>query len=250
MDDSFDSAPATRSLIKPIWAVNWLPHLRPRSVQHSLAPDAPAALRPVARARMQVDESDAAHLLCAQLRLRWFNAPNRRMLSIASVDPREPDDPIASRVVLASAHAGQKTLLVDADIRTTAPSGLLARDRTSAGLCSLLERRASPTEAIVPGSVPGLWLLPAGTPGQSPEKLFANGDLKQVLQEAAKGFDMVLIVTPRIGAYADSLVISEAVGGALFTVQRNHTSASRLKEAASQLRSMDVTIVGAVFTDI
>ena len=168
MDESFETYPASQVPSRRLWVANWLTRFKPYSEQPALTPHAPAASRQAARTRIDVDDGDSAHLLRAQLSLRWFNAPNRRMLAIVSTDPRKDADALCCRLAVASAHAGRKTLLIDANLREPATADWMTAERSSGGLGALLASKASPSESVVPSDTPGLWLLAAGSSSRAP----------------------------------------------------------------------------------
>jgi Mrp family chromosome partitioning ATPase len=53
-----------------------------------------------------------------------------------------------------------------------------------------------------------------------------------------------------MSAYADALIVADVIRGALVTVRRHQTRAVDLSHAGTELRSIGVAIIGAVFTDV
>ena len=194
------------------------------------------------------DDGESLRLLYSQLQLIWFNSGERTVLALIDAGARAQQASVAARLAKTSAAAGERTLLIDADLRAPRLHTLFDVENTL-GLSSVLARDASLDDALVPTRFDALTILPAGPACARPEGLLSKARIAQMLSELAGKFDVVLIDTPGTRAHADAQIIASAAGGALVTVQRHRTRARALAQLATDLRSVEAAIVGATFVE-
>lgn len=184
--------------------------------------------------------------LRTQLMIRWSNAsPGQRALVIASPGSGEGRSYIAANLAVAVSQLGERTLLIDADLRKPRQH-LIFNIPDRAGLSAVLSGRAD-RSAVAP--VPGfgtLWLLPAGAPPPNPQELLSRQNLAALLQELRGDFDVILFDTPPAKRYADVQSVAFRAGSALVLARKDHT---RLDDATGVIRELSDTgarVVGTV----
>jgi protein-tyrosine kinase len=220
---------------------------------HARAPlfgpvEAPRSCRDGTLPTFTEDNDGSMPLLRAQLALRWFNDPRHRALAIVSADARDERSVVAARLALACTRAGDRTLLIDADLRTPSAHSMFGMSN-DAGLASVLAGDENLRDCVLATSLDGLSILSSGQASVPPENLLTKARLSQLLEHAARDFDVILIDTPHMLAFPDAQSIAAATGGALATVRRNQTPARALGSLATELRGIGVTIVGSVFIE-
>jgi len=206
----------------------------------SLSREVVTAFKPFTR------PAEEMRALRSQLMLRWFNNdPLRRVLSIVSQRPKDGRSYMAANLAVVFAQQGQRTLLIDGDLRQPRQSELFHTPH-SAGLAGILSGRVG-TEVITPiRGLPGLCVLSAGAPPPNPQELVGMPVFSDLLGRVSTDFDVVLIDTPAADTYADAEVISARTGAALL-VARKHKSLLRGTSALTrQLQDSGVAVVGSV----
>jgi protein-tyrosine kinase len=176
--------------------------------------------------------------LRTQLQIRWYNAgATRRALAIASPGAGEGRSYVAANLAVAFAQLGERTLLVDADLRAPRQH-LLFGAPASDGLSALLAGEAD-LRALVPLADFGpLWLLPAGARPPNPLELLARPALPGLLHDLRAEFDVVLFDTPPARRCADAQCVAFRAGHALVLARRHHT---RLGDAGAVVRELGDT---------
>jgi non-specific protein-tyrosine kinase len=200
-----------------------------------------------------------------------LNAPHRslRVLVVTSASAGEGKTFVASNLAIALAQAGQRVLLVDADLRRPAMHRVFGVSNTL-GLVDALRRAARlpaaiaaspteppPAEASEPAPVPGvvassidnLWLLPAGTPPRNPGELLSSTALGQLIQEFTAQWDTVILDTAPIGTVADTLLLAKQASGCLLVARWGRTRRAALGGAIAALRGLGRPLVGVVLND-
>jgi protein-tyrosine kinase len=149
---------------------------------------------------------------------------------------------IATGLALALAEEGNRTLLVDADLRTPVLHKLFALD-PAPGFADLL--LANDLADLRPVQVTGhLYTLPAGTAGRSPAVLFRLPAIGRVTRALAQQFDVVIYHISGQWTMPDALVFAPNVGAAIFTIRAGRDSADQIRRMKEPLERAGVQILG------
>lgn len=187
--------------------------------------------------------------LRSQLMLRWFDTgAERRGLAIVSAGHLEGRSYLAANLAIVFSQLGERTLLVDADLRTP-KQHLLFNLGTHAGLSDMLAGRAGPEAVVGINSLRDLSVLPAGAIPPNPQELLGRHQFSSLLQSLGESFDVIIIDTPAANAYADAHTVSVRVGAALLVARQDSSSMPQLAHLTQGLREFGVTVLGSVLND-
>src|SRR6266513_3107167 len=188
--------------------------------------------------------------LRTQLLIRWSNAGiGHRVLAVVSPGAGEGRSYVAANLAVVFSQLGERTLLIDADLRTPRQHRIFnVPDRI--GLSAVLSGRAD-RGAVVPVSEFGsLSLLPAGARPPNPQELLSRSALAALLAELRTEFDVILFDTPPAKLYADAQSVAFRAGSVLVLARKDHT---RLIDTTGVIRELSDTgarIVGTVFNSL
>jgi non-specific protein-tyrosine kinase len=147
------------------------------------------------------------------------------------------------------AAAGQRTLLVDADMRRPAQHSLFQRTAT-AGLSDMLlvsgRDEAPELDQRYRTDHLNLWLLPSGTPPPNPSELIASRHTTPLLRSLERQYEMTVIDSPPIDLVTDSLSLAGNVSATLLVIEAGRTNARDARLAVERLRSVGANVVGVV----
>jgi polysaccharide biosynthesis transport protein len=172
-----------------------------------------------------------------------------RSVMVTSTRPGEGKTLVASNIAISLAQAGQRVLLIDADLRRPAVHenfGIQAQP----GLSNVLVSDAKASEAVRKGSVPGLWILPAGRTPPNPAELLGSQRFKDFLTTLGEHFDWIIVDSPPVMAVADASVVAHTCTGVLFVVGAEMTSRHAAQVALDQLESSRAKFIGAVLNRV
>ena len=182
---------------------------------------------------------EALRALCAQLLEHWF-AAGRPLLPLISLRPGDGRTTLATELAQRFAAMGERTLLVDADLR--APSlharfGLPNRR----GLADLLDGR----DVQLAAARENLALLAAGAVREDPLELLSRERLRHFLAAAARPFRVVLIDTPAAERGPDLEMFAALAKGALLVVRpgEDGTCLARLRAHLARCAAVTVATV-------
>jgi protein-tyrosine kinase len=196
----------------------------------------------------QNDMVEPLRVLRSQLTHRWFNDISHKALAVTSPGRGEGRSWLAANLATVFAQIGERTLLIDADMRHPRQH-LLFNLNNSVGLSSLLTGRAGKEAASRIHPQLRLFVLPAGIIPPNPQELLGRPVFDLVLERFADQFDIIIIDTPAATETADAQIVSRRVGGALMLARRGVTRQSQLTAATQTLVQTGVSVVGSVFNE-
>ena len=189
----------------------------------------------------------------SQLMLRWFNTdPLHKVLAIVSPGEGDGRSFIAANLSIVFAQQGQRTLLLDGDMRAAPSTGQqsLFKLGKSPGLSGILAGRATLEAAAMPvPSLPGLAVMPTGALPPNPQELLGRPEFGQLLGNAAQRFDVIIIDTPADNDFSDAEIIAVRAGAALMLARKNKSLLPNVALLARRLQEGGVALVGSVLND-
>jgi receptor protein-tyrosine kinase len=186
----------------------------------------------------------------SQLMLRWFDAEiGHKTLAVVSASRADGRSFTAANLAVVFSQLGERTLLIDADLRNPSQHQLF-RLENKLGLSSLLAGRAELAEAItrIPGLI-DLSVLPAGATPPNPQELLARPVFNALMATVAGQYDIVIVDTPAGAETADSQTIAARTRGAVVVARKDMSSAPALQAFVTSLQHSGVAVVGAVLNN-
>lgn len=129
------------------------------------------------------------------------------------------------------ASNGKKVLIIDADMRR----GVLHGD-AEFGLADVLIGRATLETAVSERNEKNLFVMGSGKAKIMASELLRSDALKNLLNEARKKFDIVLIDTPPLSLVTDAELISPCVDYTLMVLHYARHSMAEIKETVEKLK--------------
>ncbi len=187
--------------------------------------------------------------LRSQLMLRWFDADSeRKAITIVSPENGDGRSWMAANLAVVFSQLGERTLLIDADMRRPRLHAMFGVDN-KAGLSSILAGRAGIEAIQRVAALLDLSILPAGATPPNPQELLNRPAFSQLLAQATESFDVIIIDTPPTFAYSDAQTTAVRASGALVVARKNVSRSSRLRSCAEMLVEASATVVGTVMND-
>jgi len=170
-----------------------------------------------------------------------------QIVLLTSAQPAEGKTTSSFAVASSFARMGKSVLLIDADLRRPSLHRRIGYGNER-GLSTLLTSHEPLGAVLQPSGQENLTLLTSGAIPPSPTELLSSIRLEQILQEAAKQFQLVVIDSPPILGLADAPAMAALADGVLFVVEADRSRRGSLKTALRRLRSMRPVLLGAVLT--
>lgn len=214
------------------------------SDRKSVSEEVVAAYRPFSA------EVEQVRAIRGQLMLRWFDrAEHRQMLAIVGSGRFEGRSHLAANLAVVFAQLGERTLLIDGDMRNPRQHSLFMLEN-KLGLSTLLAQRSREEAIVRITDLVGLSVLPAGPVPPNPSELLYRQEFHELLVHVQASYDVVLFDTPCLSVGDDAAMIALSAGAALAVARSTHTRKAAFDDMVSGLSSAGVAVVGSVLNDV
>lgn len=168
-----------------------------------------------------------------------------KVFVVTSALPGEGKTTTAVNLALTLAQAGQKTLLIECDLRRPKATASLGLDG-SVGVTTVLLGKVSLDDALQEYGSTGLAVLASGAVPPNPAELLQSRAMTELLSRCRDQFDTIIIDAPPLLPVTDAALISTQADGAILVVAHGRTTRDQLAQAAQRLEAVDAGLVGTV----
>lgn len=195
--------------------------------------------------------SEAFRALRTALLLSQPDHPPQVIL-VTSALPREGKTTAAANLAVTLAQLGDKTVLVDADLRKPGVGRLLNLGTGKyAGLSSYLAGVSTLELVTVPHpAIPNLAAIPTGPLPPNPADLLSSHKLAEAIAELRKKYKFVVIDSPPIMAATDAVILSVQADGVLLVVRSGETPKEAFTRTRDLLTSVKAHLLGVVLNAV
>jgi protein-tyrosine kinase len=186
--------------------------------------------------------------LRSRLVVDWLNQTKNNVLAVVSPDQGDGRSWLAANLAVVFAQAGERTLLIDADMRRPRQHQLFNLS-DSLGLSALLTGRAGKETAHRIHPELRLFVVAAGVLPPNPQELLTRPVFEVVINKFAAQFDVVILDTPAARPSADAQIVAARSGSALVMARRNRTGEVALQSTVQSLVDSRVRVVGSVINE-
>jgi len=171
-----------------------------------------------------------------------------RTLVVTSAGPGEGKSTTAANLAIVMAQAGNKVVLIDADLRkptqhkrwkvpnTVGLTGALLMDELSENLDYLL----------TPTQVENLWLLTSGQLPHNPSELLGSHKLKELTEFLLRDYDILIFDSPPALAVTDPVVLARNMDGVIVVVDSGSTREPALVHVLTEMEKVNANVIGIV----
>jgi tyrosine-protein kinase Etk/Wzc len=192
---------------------------------------------------------EAVRSLRTSLHFARLEAKNSIVL-ISGSSPNAGKTFVSSNLAAVIAQAGQRVLIIDADMRKGTLHKALGASQTP-GLSDVLVGKATLDAAIrtVPG-LESLSYISRGDVPPNPSELLMHRNFTELLETVEKQFDLVIIDTPPILAVTDAAIIAHHAGTCLLVARFGLNQPKELALARKRFEQNNVQLKGAIFNAV
>ena len=175
-----------------------------------------------------------------------LSSPDRppKSILVSSMMPGEGKSLVAANLAATLTLAGQRVLLIDADMRKPRQHKLFKLNNREGGLSTYLAGAGSIVELTSPLS--SLFIIPAGPLPPDPSELLSSARFKELLGQLQHKYDIIIIDSPPIISVTDSLIISSVVDGVIIVTRAAATPYNVVEKGIKSLTDVRAKILGMV----
>jgi protein-tyrosine kinase len=167
------------------------------------------------------------------------------LLLVTSAVPGSGKSLTAANLAVSLAQNGQRTILVDADLRHPSVHKIFGLPNLN-GLTTALARGGERTDHLQPAPLKELGILTSGPLPPNPAELLASQAMRDLLADLTEGTDVVVIDSPPVVGLADSVILANRVDGVLYVARVGFNSRKVDQKAIELLRSANARMLGVV----
>lgn len=195
-------------------------------------------------------EGERLRSLRSQLQLRWFDETGKNgSLAIVSPHRGEGRSYLAANLAVTFAQAGERTLLIDADLHNASQHRLFKLEN-SAGLSNLLAGQVQDGMVQFIEGIQGLAVLPSGPLPPNPQELLARSVFQRVLEQSCSTFSVVIVDTPAMEEGIDATLLARATRGAIAVARTNLTRTDSFADVTAMVTEVGARVIGSVLVDV
>jgi capsular exopolysaccharide synthesis family protein len=175
------------------------------------------------------------------------------LLVVTSAQPSEGKTTVLANLAVATARAGKRTLLIDADLRKPRLTALL-KMRGREGLAAVIQS-AGDLETVARANIRRTTLecldvLPCGPRPANPAELLSSQRFSELLAWAESAYDQVFIDSPPALATSDAALIGRITGAVLLVVQPAKSTRRMVLRTIEQFQLLRIPVVGIVLNRV
>ncbi len=179
-----------------------------------------------------------------------------KLILVTSAIPSEGKSLISANLAYSCANHGRKTILVDFDLRRP---GLhkFCNLENSKGLLTLvndvgqkgagIEERVS---EVLTEVHPNLFVLPSGGKTRAATEMLEHEDFSVLIDLLKRNADVIIIDSPPVGLFPDSLAIARKVDEVLFVTRYGKVSRKIVKSLIGSIHDTGANLLGIILNDL
>lgn len=181
-----------------------------------------------------------------------FSSPEDKPLKtilITSASPQEGKTTITINLGIVFAHANEKILILEADMRKPRIGSSLGIDDKE-GLSSFLAGTATLDIAIKRTPIPNLFVLPGGPKPPNPAELLSSAKSHQLLEEVKARFDRIIIDAPPILTVTDAAILANMADGVAYVIRAAFRNIEVILNSRQRLNEAKARIIGVILNNV
>jgi len=180
-----------------------------------------------------------------------FLSPDKPIhtLVVTSAGPQEGKTTSAVGLAVTLAQAGQRTILIDTDMRRPRLHTVFGMPNDS-GISNAIIGDAAVPKVVQHSEVANLDVLTCGPTPPNPAELLHTERFRRVLAECVSSYDWVILDSPPTSAVTDPAVLGNIVDGVLLVVKAGATNRHAALQARRQLEAAKARMLGVVLNEV
>ncbi|MBO6944604.1 polysaccharide biosynthesis tyrosine autokinase [Altererythrobacter sp.] len=170
-----------------------------------------------------------------------------RSLSFTSAVQGEGKSSSCYATAIALARIGKRVLVADLDLRRPNQHRMFELENVD-GMSDLLTGNKTMAEVTHATEHEGVFFISSGGIPPNPTDLLAGPNLRQVLNELASQYDILLIDSPPTLGLADAVEIGSATEGVLFVTEAGRNRAKNVRDSIVRLQAGGANVLGVLMT--
>ena len=174
---------------------------------------------------------------------------NAKIILTTSTVPGEGKSFVSSNLSLTFANHGEKTLLLDCDLRLPNVARSLQIEN-ELGLLDHVEKEVSLDEVIVKEVYPNLDVLSTGGKSKNPTQVLNSAQFEAMFAVLRDRYDRIVVDSPPLAAVSDALNLLPLVDGIMYVIKFNTVKRKTAVLNVRRLWESNTPVYGAILNNI
>jgi non-specific protein-tyrosine kinase len=170
-------------------------------------------------------------------------------LLVTSAAQEEGKSTLVANLAVTFAQSGNKTILVDCDLRRPAQHTIWGIANERGITTMLLESAALASPPLIETSVENLTILPSGPLPPNPADVLSSQRMNEIIGVLKARAAYILFYSPPVLTASDAALLGTKLDGVLLVIRAGHTRRDHASRARQELERVHVRVVGAVLTN-
>lgn len=179
-----------------------------------------------------------------------FSGSDKKVIAVTSCMENEGKSTVVMNLAIALAEAGEKVVMVDADLRKSVLLGRTKVGEEVLGLTHFLSKQAALNDVVNVTNVANFHVIYAGPTPPNPVELLGSKHFANMIDALRKVYDYVLIDCPPLGMVIDAAVISQQCDGVMLVVESGVDSYRFVRSIQEQLEKAKCPILGVILNKV
>ena len=172
-----------------------------------------------------------------------------KIILVTSTIPGEGKSFVSSNLALTFANHGEKTLLLDGDLRLPSIARSL-KVKKDIGILSHVKDGLSLDDVIDQEIYPNFDILSSGGKSKNPTQVLNSPKFREMIAELRERYDRIMIDSPPLAAVSDALNILPVADGVLYVIKFNTVSNRVVTKNLRKIKDSQNPLFGAILNDI
>ncbi|MDP4611170.1 MAG: polysaccharide biosynthesis tyrosine autokinase [Opitutales bacterium] len=174
---------------------------------------------------------------------------NAKVIVTTSTVPGEGKSFVSSNLALTFANHGEKTLLLDADLRLPNVARSLQLENDF-GLLDHIDKDVALDEVIIKEVYPNLDVLPTGGKSKNPTQILNSAKFEAMFADLRDRYDRIVVDSPPLAAVSDALNLLPLADGVLYVIKFNTVKRKTAVVNVRRLWESNTPVFGAILNNI
>ncbi|CAO3423731.1 GumC family protein [Azospirillum doebereinerae] len=174
---------------------------------------------------------------------------HQRVILFSSSVPGEGKSSVAAAFARTCANAGQRTILIDCDLRRKSLHDMLGLTNAR-GLTEVLAGTCTPDEVIQTDPRTGLSFIAAGHGSILPQDMLGSSRMHQLLARLSREYDRVVLDSPPVLAVSEGKLLAALADQTVFIVRWGQTKRGTAMAGLKELVEAGGEVVGVLFSQV
>lgn len=191
---------------------------------------------------------EAVRSLRTSLHFAMLEAKNN-VLMVCGASPNIGKTFVSINLAAVIAQAGQRVLVIDADMRKGYSHSLLNTDWHN-GLSDILSAQTTMANSVRKTEIENLDFIPRGQIPPNPSELLMGARFNELIDWASKNYDIVMIDTPPILAVTDAAIIGHRAGTSLMIARFASNTVKEIEVSIRRFNQNGIDVKGVILNAV